>query len=320
MSGHPARRALGFLAGFVACFFLAALAVALLREQPAARMALGSSRSVAVIPLEGEITRSDGFVEALEDLADRPSIAAVVVRIDSPGGAVAPSQEMYAAVRRLAGRKPVVASLGSVAASGGYYVASAADVIVANPGTLTGSIGVILSVANVSGLLEKLGVQADVLKAGARKDMGSPFRPLGEEDRAIFQEMLDQVHTQFIDAVASGRHMDAARARGIADGRIFTGQQARDLGLVDELGGLEDAARLAAARGGIEGEPTLEHVSPWRRPWWMRALLSEEAAMAPLAPAALGRILEWIGAVEREADAGAQLLWRMPVVTEGIRW
>ncbi|HZR83105.1 MAG TPA: signal peptide peptidase SppA [Candidatus Binatia bacterium] len=320
MAVHPLRRALGFLVGFLVLFFLAALAVSLTHDH-SGRLSLGSDHSVALVPLEGEIRSSDDFVETLDDLADRGSIAAVVVRINSPGGAVAPSQEMYAAVRRLREKKPVVASLGSVAASGGYYVASAADVVVANPGTLTGSIGVILSLANVTGLLEKIGVQAEVLKAGSYKDMGSPFRPMTDEDRAAFQEMLDQVHTQFIDAVATGRKMDPADARRIANGRVYTGQQAKDLGLVDELGGVEEAVRIAASRSGITGEPTVERISPTRRPWWLRMLMSDRVAIPAETSLPLG-IFEWLAKAADRSVTGDQapVLWRMPIATDGIRW
>src|SRR5262249_25398995 len=148
MARHPVRRALGFLGSFALLFFLAVFAVAMLHDRPSGPISLTGERVVGVVPLDGEISRSDEFVETMRDLADRARVAAVVVRINSPGGAVAPSQEMYSALRRLAEKKPVIASLGSVAASGGYYVASAADVIVASPGTLTGSIGVVMSLAN----------------------------------------------------------------------------------------------------------------------------------------------------------------------------
>jgi protease-4 len=321
MSARPVRRAFGFLGGFLLLFFLAAVAVSLLHDRSGGRLLLTSEPSVALVPLEGEILASDDFVETLDDLADQPAIAAVVVRVNSPGGAVAPSQEMYSAIRRLAEKKPVVASLGSVAASGGYYVASAADVVVASPGTLTGSIGVIMSLANVTGLLEKLGVQTNVLKAGEYKDMGSPFRPMSEEDRAAFQQMLDQVHTQFIDAVAAGRKMDAAAARRVANGRIYTGQQAKDLGLVDELGGLEEAVRIAASRSGISGEPNVERVSPRRRPWWLRALLADEVS-APVRPAGAAGLVEWLADAADRTVTGEQapLLWRMPAVSDGLRW
>jgi protease-4 len=168
--------------------------------------------------------------------------------------------------------KPVVASLGGVAASGGYYIASACHAIVANPGSITGSIGVIMELGNIQGLLQKIGVQAEVLKAGEYKDMGSPVRPLTELERKLFQQMIDSVHAQFIAAVAGGRQMDEAKVREFADGRIFSGEQARTVGLVDELGGLEDAIALAGERGGIAGEPRVSRARIGREPWWWKML------------------------------------------------
>lgn len=314
-------RGLRLLGSFALLFAASSVAVAFLHGRGllgGGDLLFGGGRRVVVVPLEGEIRRSDDFVEALRDLESEEDVAAVVLRVNSPGGAVAPSQEMYDAVRRLAGVKPVVASLGEVAASGGYYVAAASDSIVANPGTLTGSIGVILSVTNVSELLRKLGIEADVIKAGARKDMGSPLRPLTAEDRATFQRMLDQVHDQFIDAVASGRRMPLERMRKLADGRVFTGQQALDSGLVDQMGGLQDAIRLAASRGGVTGEPRVERRNPSRRPWWLRAVATEDVA-APLdgGLGLLARVLQDAAAGGGPRDG---LLWRMPLVSDGIRW
>jgi len=213
-------------------------------------------------------------------------VKAVVLRIDSPGGGVAPSQEIYDAVTKLRATKPVVASLGGVAASGGYYIASACDAILANPGTLTGSIGVIMQLGNVQELLQKIGVQAEILKAGAYKDMGSPVRPLTDEERALFQQMIDSAHTRFINAVAGGRKMDEAKVRTIADGRVYSGEQARAIGLVDELGGLQDAIAMAAKRGGITGEPNVSHASHGREPWWWRLLFNfAPSGLFPVRPA-----------------------------------
>jgi len=315
----PVARAARLLGGFLGLFFLSSLAVSLLHGRTGGRLGLGSDRVVAVVPVEGEIARSDDFVETLQDLRDDGGVAAVVLRVNSPGGGVAPSQEMYGAIRDLAATKPVVASLGSVAASGGYYVAAAADEIVASPGTLTGSIGVIMSLTNVSGLLEKLGVQADVLKAGARKDMGSPFRALSTEDRKLFQQMLDQVHGQFIEAVAAGRKMDVETMRKLADGRVYTGQQAKELGLVDRLGGLQDAVRIAAGRAGVEGEPTVETRRPSRRPWWLRAVVGQESE-TPIEPSLAG-LLGRLARSGGDAGTGAgDLLWLAPLATDGLRW
>jgi len=318
-SPRPVVRAARLLGGFLGLFFLSSLAVSLLHGRTGGRLGLGSKPTVAVVPLEGEIVRSDDFVETLRELREDEGVAAVVLRVNSPGGGVAPSQEMFTAVRELAQAKPVVASLGSIAASGGYYVASAADEILASPGTLTGSIGVIMSLTNVSGLLGKLGVEADVLKAGSRKDMGSPFRALSAEDRKLFQEMLDQVHGQFIEAVAAGRKMDVAAMRKIADGRVYTGQQAKENGLVDRLGGLQEAVQVAATRAGIEGEPEVETRRPSRRPWWLRAVAGQEAE-APVEPALAALLGSLARAASGDPAGEGALLWRAPLATDGLRW
>ena len=220
---------------------------------------------VGVIRIEGVITDSRETIEELRRFRDNPSIKAVVLRIDSPGGGVVPSQEIHTEVlkARKDGRLKVVASMGNLAASGGYYIAAATDKIVANPGTLTGSIGVIMELANVQGLLEKVGVQSVVIKSGRYKDLASPFRAMSAEDRALLQNVLDDVHDQFIRAVATGRALKVEQVRDLADGRIFTGRQARTAKLVDELGDLQDSIKLAARLVGIEGEPRV--VEPRKR-------------------------------------------------------
>lgn len=323
MAGKPVRRAFGFLGGFLALFFVLAFAIALMRAGSGGTAGfLPGSSVVGVVPLEGEISRSDDFVETLQDLEDNGRVSAVVIRINSPGGGVAPSQEMYDAVRRLAAKKPVVASLGAVAASGGYYVASAADIVVASPGTLTGSIGVIMSLVDVRGLMDKLGVDATMITAGKFKDTGSPFRPITPEEHAMLQKMADEVHTQFIDAVAAGRKLDPARVREIGNGRVYTGEEAQKIGLVDELGGLEAAVRLAGIRGGITGKPTVERFSTRRGPWWLRLLFSDDASLEEEP----GTVRAFLGTLAKLGGDGSlqngtpQLLWRLPLVTEGFRW
>ena len=220
---------------------------------------------VALIRVEGVILDAQQTVGDLKKYAESPTVKAIVLRIDSPGGGVVPSQEIYDAVKRIRSKnnKAVVASMGTVAASGGYYIAAAADKIMANPGTLTGSIGVIMELANFEGLLKKIGVESVVVKSGEHKDIGSPFRKMKEEDRRILQAVMDDVHSQFIEAVAEGRSLDEREVRTLADGRVFTGRQAKAVKLVDELGDLEDAIKLAAEMGGIEGEPKV--VEPRRR-------------------------------------------------------
>ena len=216
---------------------------------------VGADR-IALVKLEGLLVSSEHVVEELNDYAEDSSIKAIVIRIDSPGGGVVASQEIYNAVKnaRQEGKK-VVASMGTVAASGGYYVAAAADRIVANPGTLTGSIGVKMEFANIEKLLEKIGVKGMVVKAGEYKDVGSPFRDMSEPEKKILQDVIDDVHSQFIKAVAEGRNLQEADVRAIADGRIFTGRQALDLKLVDQLGDLTDSIKVAGELVGIKGKP-----------------------------------------------------------------
>jgi protease-4 len=213
------------------------------------------AHKVAVIRLDGQIhggssdpglfggggAGAQDILAAIRQAQDDDDVDAVVVRIDSPGGAVVASDEIARAVDRLREEKPVVASMGDLAASGGYYVASQANKIFANAGTVTGSIGVIAILPNLEGASEKVGIKPLVLKAGALKDVGSPFREMTPEERDLYQKLLDESHRQFIDAVAEGRGVDAAKIRELADGRPYSGLQAKNNGLVDELGDLEAA-------------------------------------------------------------------------------
>jgi protease-4 len=226
---------------------------------------LSTEDRIALVRLEGVILDSQSTVTELKRFGENPTIKAIVLRIDSPGGGVVPSQEIYDAVQRVRNKnsKAVIASMGTVAASGGYYIAAATDRIIANPGTLTGSIGVIMETANVEGLLKKIGIEGIVIKSGKFKDVGSPLRKMSDEEHALLQSVMDDVHKQFIDAVAEGRAMDVSAVQALADGRVFTGRQAKEMKLVDELGNLEDAIQLAADLAGIEGEPKV--VEPRRR-------------------------------------------------------
>jgi protease IV len=218
---------------------------------------VGSDR-VALVKIEGLLISSDAVVEELHDYTEDSSIKAIVLRIDSPGGGVVAAQEIYNAVKnaRKEGKK-VIASLGSVAASGGYYIAAGADKIVANPGTLTGSIGVIMEFANVEKLLDKIGVKGMVVKAGQFKDVGSPFRDMTDQEKKLLQGVIDDVHAQFIDAVANGRNIPLDDVKAIADGRIFTGRQALKLKLVDKMGDLTESIQLAGTLAGIKGKPRI---------------------------------------------------------------
>jgi protease-4 len=239
---------------------------------------LSTEDRIALIRVEGVIVDSQATVGELKRFSENPSVKAIVLRIDTPGGGVVPSQEIYDAIKRVRNKnnKAVIASMGSVAASGGYYIAAATDRIVANPGTLTGSIGVIMETANVEGLLQKIGVEGVVIKSGKYKDVGSPLRKMSAEERGLLQAVMDDVHKQFIEAVAEGRSMELRAAQVLADGRIFTGRQAKEAKLVDELGDLEDAIQLAADVVGIEGEPKV--VEPRRR-FSLRELLDSKLSM-----------------------------------------
>jgi protease-4 len=238
---------------------------------------------VAIVELEGLIAETDDLVRELRQHRDNPSVRAVVIRINSPGGVVAPTQEVYDALLRVreAG-KPVVASLGAVAASGGYYAAVAADQIYANPGTLTGSIGVIMQLANVDTLLKKVGVDFVVVKAGQFKDIGNPARPMTPEERRVVQSLLEDVHGQFIEAVARGRKLDRSAVVQFADGRVFSGTQALALRMIDALGGLEDAVNAAAKLANLPTPPPVERP---RRKFSIFDLVRNELGLA--LPAAL---------------------------------
>jgi protease-4 len=212
---------------------------------------------IGVVEITGMLSGSDPVVRQLVSFKKDDSIKAVILRVDSPGGAVAPSQEIHDEVIRVAAKKPVVVSMASVAASGGYYVSIPAHRIVANPGTITGSIGVIMQFTNLEELYGKLGLKSLVVKSGEHKDIASPFRPMTSEDRKILQGVIDDVYDQFVSAVAEGRNLSVEKVRNLADGRIFTGRQAKEVGLVDELGGMQDAVGIAKDLAGISGEPKL---------------------------------------------------------------
>jgi len=233
--------------------------------------------NVAVVKIEGIITDPTSITEQLKEVGERDDIKAVVVRINSPGGAVAPSQEIHGAITRLKKKKAVVVSMSTTAASGGYYAAVAADKIVANPGTITGSIGVIIEFVNAQELLSKIGLKGYVIKSGRFKDVGSPLREMSTEEKDLLQGVIDDVNGQFIDAVAEGRGLDRARVAKIADGRIFTGAQALANGLIDSLGGLAEAIDIAAGMAGIEGPPRVLYMERKDLNLW-KAVMGEGAA------------------------------------------
>jgi protease IV len=210
--------------------------------------------AVGVVEIDGAIVDARDTIEHIRRFREDEDIKAIVIRIDSPGGAVGPSQEIYREIRKTVGTKKVVASMGAVAASGGYYVACATDGIVANPGTITGSIGVIMGYTNFRQLLDKIGMVPVVIKSGPYKDTGSPTREMRDDEREILQTITNNIHEQFVSAIAEGRKMDRALVEQVADGRIFTGEDAKTRGLVDRLGNFEDALEWAGELGGIDGD------------------------------------------------------------------
>jgi protease-4 len=236
---------------------------------------LQTGEKVAVLPVTGLISDSEATIEQLKKFAKDDSIKAIVIRINSPGGGVGPSQEIYEEVKKLKGKKIVLSSMGALAASGGYYIACGTQKIYANPGTITGSIGVLMNFVNVKELIEKIGLKGMVVKSGAFKDIGSPVREMKPEERELLQGVIDNVHSQFIAAVAEGRKMDRDNVAKLADGRIFSGEQAKALGLVDALGNLEDAVADAGKLAKITGEPRV--VTPSKKKLSILELLKEEA-------------------------------------------
>ncbi|HLC25488.1 MAG TPA: signal peptide peptidase SppA [bacterium] len=256
---------------------------------------------IAIVSIRGTILDAEDTVDQLKRYAEDPTIKGIILRVDSPGGAVGPSQEIYTQVlkTRVAGKK-VVVSMGSVAASGGYYVAAAADRIIANPGTLTGSIGVIFQFANVEDLMKKIGVKTVVIKSGQYKDVGSPMRALREDERRLLQGVIDDVYEQFVQAVAKGRKLPIEKVKEFADGRIFTGSQAKELGLVDKLGSLQDAIDDTARLVGISGKPRI--VREREDHSWIFRLLG----------GVLGK-QDWMREVAGVGGStGLQYLWRFP--------
>jgi len=212
---------------------------------------------VGLIEVKGMILDSKETIRQLRYFLKKDSVKAVVLRVDSPGGIVAPSQEIYSEVKKFAAKKKIIVSMGSLAASGGYYISAPSTMIYANPGTITASIGVILKLSNIEALMDKIGIKSYTLKTGKYKDSGSPLREFSAEDRAMLQAVIDNTHEQFVRAVAEGRKLPIEDIRRIADGRILSGEQAKELKLVDRLGTMQDAIEEAGKQAGISGDPEL---------------------------------------------------------------
>lgn len=229
---------------------------------------LHHGKRIGVIKVDGVITRSDYLIKQIKRFRDDRGIGGVILRINSPGGSVSPSQEVYEEVCKTNKRKQVITSMGSVCASGGYYIALASRVIFANPGSVTGSIGVIVGFSNLKGLFEKVGIKSYVIKSGRFKDIGYPTRDMTPEDIKVIQDVVDSIYNQFVRAVLEGRHIPAEKVRAIADGRVFSGLQAKRLGLVDRIGNLEDAISYMAKSLGIRGKPEVVYARKPRERLW----------------------------------------------------
>jgi protease-4 len=234
---------------------------------------LWSKDKVAIIKVKGVILSSEKIVNEIDKIKKMDRIKALVLRLNSPGGGVVPSQEIYEEIMRIKKAKKIkiIASLDSIATSGAYYIASATHKIVANPGTITGSIGVILESTNIEELLKKIGIKGTVYKSAEYKDLLSPFRSTKPKEEKIIHELLDNLHQQFIDAVSKGRGLNKEYVAKLANGRIFSGQQAKELKLVDKLGDFKSAINLAAKMAGIEGEPHL--IYPKRKVFSLKGIL-----------------------------------------------
>ena len=245
---------LGVIIALLVFFFATLFFIGRLMGRPG-RFAFGDK--IAIVEIRGVITQSSEIIEEIHQYVDDEGVKGIILRIDSPGGGVGPAQEIHREILKIKSKKKVVTSMGSVAASGGYYIACASDLIVANPGTITGSIGVLMEFTNIEELFKKIGIKGVVLKSGEHKDIGSPFREMTPEEKKIVQGVIDNVHQQFIQAVMDGRKLDRWKVAQIADGRILTGEQAKQLGLVDQIGNLQDAIDTTANMVGIVGKPNI---------------------------------------------------------------
>jgi len=265
MKNHPILTVLIIL-GITVLFLGTVMTVVLNFFGPSSDLSF--SNKIGVIHIKGTITDSEPFLSQLVGFKKDKRIKAIILRIDSPGGGVGASQEIHREVLKTIETKKVIVSLGGMAASGGYYIASAGDKIVANPGTITGSIGVIMEFFQIQELSKKIGVNLEVLKSGEFKDIGSPYRELTERDKELIIGLISDIQEQFINAVASGRNISVEKVREIADGRILSGSMAKDLGLVDQLGNFQDAIELTKKIAGIEGDISLVYPKKTRAGLW----------------------------------------------------
>jgi protease IV len=296
---HPILLGLFILTGI---FFLFLAGISLLISSVISQSdtadIFSKKEGVGIIELKGLIVSSETILKYLAEFRNNPDVKSIVLRIDSPGGAVGAAQEIYQEIARTNEVKPVVASMGSMGASGGFYAALGADTIMANPGTMTGSIGVIIKFPNLEGLYEKIGYKNQVIKSGPLKDIGASDRPLNDEERKLMQDLIDNVYNQFVRDVAAARSLPEETVFKLADGRVYTGEQALELGLIDRLGNFTDAITTAADLGGLDTEePQLIYPKADRRFSLLSLLTSAQQSLAEnFVPVAPILSYEWKGA------------------------
>lgn len=266
-----------FLLVFTGIIAGSSVIISLLSAAAGFRSDIAFAEKVGVIEIRGVIADSGRILSQIREFREDEHVRAIVIRVESPGGGVGPSQEIFREIQKTVKAKKVIASMGAIAASGGYYISAAADGIMANPGTITGSIGVVMGYTNFEALFEKIGLYPVVIKSGQYKDMGSPLRKMTEQEQALLQDFSDNVHHQFIRDVAEGRHKTEDEIWKIADGRIFSGETAKSLGMVDRLGNLEDAVEWAGREAGIQGE-IMTVYPPEEKPAFLKYLLESTAA------------------------------------------
>ena len=274
---HPALVVLATIGGLVLILMAAfMIMIAWLSKGGIKVSATTPGPGIGIIRIEGVITDPESTLKCVRDFKRRKDVKAVIVRINSPGGAVGAAQEIFQALTDLDKKKPVIASLESIAASGGYYAALGARKIVANPGTLTGSIGVIMEVPNIGPLLKRLGIETTVVKSGTFKDIGSPTRAMTGQEKALLEGVLKDVHNQFMEDVSRRRSISMKQVKELAQGQVFSGRKAKTLGLVDILGNFNTAIEEAKRLGRIKGEPRLIYPRKGRLEL-IRRLLEEQA-------------------------------------------
>ncbi|WP_457552442.1 signal peptide peptidase SppA [Desulfobacula sp.] len=255
---HPFLFSLIIISGFLTVIVLGFMGFVLLGskmlDMPFSQNFASSEGNIGIVEINGVILSSKKIIQDINTFRKEDAIKAIVLRIDSPGGGIGPSQEIYREIMKTRMEKKIITSMGSVAASGGYYIASATNKIVANPGTITGSIGVIMEYANIMEVAKKIGISPIVIKSGEFKDMGSPVRALKDSEKKIFQALVDELHIQFVNDAAKARNIDVSTMSKLADGRVYTGKKALELKLIDRLGNLDDAVRWAGEMAHIKGE------------------------------------------------------------------